>query len=298
VEQASPSQHIALARVLVATDFSSASQAALLYALSIARRYDATLYLAHVVRPDTFRRESDASPAATDEAWREGQRLTTDLLVSGQLRGIPHKLLVAQGEIWDGLAPLLQENQIDLLVVGTRGRSGLAKMLLGSVAESIFRQASCPVLTVGPNSVGPTPQEGGLHCILYATDFTPQSLHALDHAVSLAQHYQSQLTLLHVVPETSENGLDHDRRIEQARTQLRRLLPSGTSLQPEPEFVVSLGTPAARILEAAADKTPDLIVLGVTHPQSSTLAGRRWTVAAEVAATAPCPVLTVRADRN
>jgi len=142
MDKASPSQRRSLTNVLAATDFSSASFTALQYALSIVRQFAGTLYLAHIV--------SDI--AAADHAWRDGQRLTTDLLISGELRGVPHKLLVGHGEIWEGLAPMVRENNIDMIVVGTHGRMGLAKVLLGSVAERIFRQASCPVLTVGPNS--------------------------------------------------------------------------------------------------------------------------------------------------
>ena len=283
--QATRPQHIALANVLVSTDFSPASHTALLYALSLARRYGASLYLAHVVHQ---RNSPDSPNSAVENAWREGQRLTTDLLVSGQLRGIHHKLLVGQGEIWEGLAPMIAENHVDLLVVGTRGRSGIAKMLMGSVAELIFRQATCPVLTVGPHTVEPSDREDALRRILYATDFTPQSLHALDYAISLARQYDAQLVLLNVV---NEEALSQGTR-DQAEARLRALVMAGTLKH---EVVVSAGAPAPRILDVAQEMRPDLIVLGVTHPQTGAIAVRRWSVAAEVTANAACPVLTVRA---
>jgi nucleotide-binding universal stress UspA family protein len=287
MEKTPPPARVLLNNILVATDFSEASTAALFYALLLVRRYDATLYLAHVVRPD----------AATDEAWREGQRLTTDLLVSGHLRGVSYKLLVGQGEIWEGMAPMVQQNNIDLIVVGTRGRTGLAKVLLGSVAEKIFRQASCPVLTVGPKSPGPASQETGIRRILYATDFTPQSLHAFGHALSLAQHYQAQLILLNVVQElTADSTLQKGRALDEAKQRLRDLVPADAGLSLEPEFVVGFGTPGTRILDVAAEKAPELIVLGVTHPPDAALGGRRWTTASEVIGQAICPVLTVRGE--
>lgn len=294
--QSVPRQGIALANVLLATDFSSASRAALLYALSLVRRYGATLYLAHVVRGS----DSDSARAATEEAWREGQRLTTDLLISGELRGVPHALLVGHGEIWEGLAPMIQQNNIDLLVVGTRGRSGLAKMLMGSVAEQIFRQASCPVLTVGPNTAPPLSRETGLRSILYASDFTAQSVHALEYAVSLAQHYPARLILLHVLPEPAGGGsaAEKEKMLEEVRTRLGQLLPAGAEFSQPPELLAAFGAAGARILEVAAEKSPDLIVLGVTHPSGGAFAGRRWTVASEVAAKAACPVLTVRATES
>ena len=296
MEEVARRSRISLSNVLIATDFSSASQSALFYALSIARRYGATLYLAHIVRPDTFGRGSDSNSDAVETAWREGQRLTTDLLVSGHLQGLAHKLIVGQGEIWEGLAPLIKEHSIDLLVLGTRGRSGLSKMLLGSVAELIFRQAPCPVLTVGPHSGDRSNQTAGLGRILYATDFTPQSSYAFDYALSLAQQYQAQLTLLHVSSESSAepSGRKGDGLIE-AESQLRALIPPDIGLSAAPDLVVTSGVAAERILAVSSEKKPDLIVLGVHQPASGTFAGRRWTTASEVTANAACPVLTVRA---
>src|SRR5215467_1631121 len=134
-----PSPPIVLRNILVATDFSSASQTAALYGIAIARRYDAMLYLVHMVGAELLALSGTDSNRALDDAWREGQRLTIDLLVAGQLRGVKNTLLVERGEIWDGLAPVVAKNKIDMIVVGTRGRTGLAKMFIGSVAERIFR---------------------------------------------------------------------------------------------------------------------------------------------------------------
>ncbi len=296
MEKAVPLQRISLANILVATDFSSASQAALLYALSIVRQYQSTLYLAHIVRPELLHRaDSDAVGSAVRQAWRDGQRLTTDLLVSGHLRGINHKLLVEQGEIWERLSLLIQHNNIDMIVVGTRGRTGLAKVLLGSVAERIFRQSPCPVLTVGPRTPAPATQEPGLRRILCATDFTPQSLHAAAYALSLAKQYHAHLMLLHVIHEPpADSTLHKGRLLEEAKTRLRALIPADSGLQFEPEFIVGFGTPGTRILDVAAEKAPELIVLGVTHVGEGAFASRRWTTASEVTGKALCPVLTVR----
>jgi nucleotide-binding universal stress UspA family protein len=280
----SSTQRRSLSNILVAIDFSSASLTALHYALGIVRRFGATLYLSHVV--------SNSSDA--DHAWREGQRLTTDLLISGELRGVPHKLVVGHGEIWEGLSRIVKENHIDMIVVGTHGRTGLAKMLLGSVAERIFRNATAPVLTVGPNSSPRSTGEGGLRRILYATDFTPQSLSAADYAFSLAQQYHSALTLLHVIA-TEPAQLDaRQGAIETTKKRLKKVIPADALLQHEPECVVTFGAAGPGILGLAAKRNPDLIVLGVTQPGEGALAGRRWTNAAEVTGKASCPVLTIR----
>ena len=272
-----------LANIVAAVDFSSTSMTALRYALLLARQYGATLYLTHIA----------ANTADADHAWREGQKLTTNLLISGELRGIPHKLLVGQGEIWQGLAPIVKENNIDMIVVGTHGRTGLAKVLLGSVAERIFRQAHCPVLTVGPKS--PEPSVGrGLPKLLYATDFTPQSLGAADYAFSLAQQYQSRLTLLHVIAQEPADANTKRVAIEETMARLKGVGSADAQSSTAPEYVVRFGPAGKTILNVAAERTPDLIVLGVTQPAEGAFAGRRWTNASEVTSEAACPVLTIR----
>lgn len=282
MNQAAPPQARPLSNILVATDFSSASNTALEYGLSLARRFGATLYLAHIV----------SEGSGTEQAWRDGQHLTTDLLISGKLRGVPHKLLVGQGEIWAGLAPIVEEHKIDMIVVGTHGRTGLAKVILGSVAERIFRQASCPVLTVGPNSRA-YPPPGGLCSILYATDFTPQSLRASDYAFSLALRSQAHLILLHAMNPSSKPD-EQSALANDARNRLKAIIPDGLSFHDEPECLVISGVAGSGILSVAAEKNPDLIVLGVTKAGADTFAGRRWTNASEVIGKSACPVLTVR----
>jgi nucleotide-binding universal stress UspA family protein len=272
-----------LANIVAAVDFSSASTTALRYGMLLARQYGATLYLTHIA--------GDA--AGVDNAWREGQKLTTDLLISGELRGIAHKLIVGEGEIWHGLAPIVKENNIDLIVVGTHGRSGLAKVLLGSVAERIFRHAYCPVLTVGPKS--PEPSLGkGFSKLLYATDFTPQSLGAAEYAFSLVQQYQARLTLLHVIAQEPPDANAQQAAIEEATARMKKIAPPNHQLANEPEYVVRFGPAVRTILSVAAERTPDLIVLGVTQPAEGAFAGRRWTNASEVTGNAACPVLTIR----
>lgn len=295
MERGDTQARITLRNIFVPTDFSSASRVALFYALSLARRYGATLYLAHIVGGNPLRPGESIEPgSALDQAWREGHHLTTDLLVSGHLRDVPHKLLVAPGGIWETLAPMIQEHEIDLIVLGTRGRTGLSKVFLGSTAEVIFRQASCPVITVGPNFPGEPIENSGLGRILAAATFTAHSLHAVSYALSFAQQYQAHLTLLHVIQDSvGESRWQKTGLLEDAKERLRKLVPEDAALQFEPDFVVGLGTPPARILEVAAKQSPDLIVLGVR--QSPTMGGRRpWRTSSEVISKAACPVLTVR----
>jgi nucleotide-binding universal stress UspA family protein len=188
---------------------------------------------------------------------------------------------------------MIQEHSIDLIVIGTRGCTGAGQTPLGSVAERIFRQAPCAVLTVRPDFPSEPLSGSGLRHILYAADFTPQSLHAAPYAVSVAQGFQAQLTLLHVIQEPARKPRGpKGRPLEEAKSRLRSLIPEAADLPSEPDLTVGFGTPAARILDVAAEKNPDLIVLGVSQPAAGV--AHPWATASEVVAKAACPVLTVR----
>src|SRR5271157_5610792 len=123
-----------------------------------------------------------------------------DLMGSESLKDVEHKELIEQGEIPEVISKLVRKHGIDLIVVGTGGRKGLGKLLLGSVAEEIFRHAACPVLTMGPHATG-WEIDGNLRHILLATDFGAESVHGLPYAISLAEENRARLTLLHVAPE-------------------------------------------------------------------------------------------------
>ena len=99
---------------------------------------------------------------------------------------------------------MVGRHAIDLIVLGSHGKHGLKKLVLGSAAEQIFRHADCPVLTVGPKVVAPGPGEVAFKHILFATDFSAGSLRALPYALSLAEENQARLALLHVTPLVPE----------------------------------------------------------------------------------------------
>ena len=286
---------VRLANILWTTDFSSASEAALLYAVSIARRYDSQVYLAHVIRPDAYQLvPPDALGATLAQTRRFAEQQMGELLVSGRLRGIPHQVLLGEGELWNVLSEFLQRHEIDLIAAGTHGRTGIRKLLLGSAAEEIFRLASCPVLTVGPRASKEVPAESELRHILYATDFTPAAERAAAFALSLAQEHQAHLTLLHVMRETIKASPQNAALLRAFFTRrLRDLVPADAELWCEPEPVVESGSPAEAILTTASDRRADLIVLGVRR--TANFPGHLPPATAyKVVCQAHCPVLTVR----
>lgn len=286
---------IALQNILCATDFSPVSDAALTHSLSIARRYDSRVYVAHVIRPDAYQLvPPDAMGMALEQTRRYAEEQMARLLVSGCLRGIPHQVLMAQGELWPALSDMIEKHEVDLLIVGTHGRTGVRKLLLGSVAEEVFRMSPRPVLTVGPKVAGEVPSETEFRHILYATDFTPHSDAATAYAFSLAQEHQAHLTLAHVVREEADFSPRNRARLTELFTQqLRHLVPEEADLWCEPETTVEFGEPADQILRVAKRQQADLIVLGVRR--SATFAGHLPPATAyTVVCQSFCPVLTVR----
>ena len=227
--------------------------------------------------------------------------------LASQLKTLAHQTHVREGEVWKSLSDLIQTHEIDLLIVGTRGRTGVEKLVLGSKAEEILRLAPCPVLTVGPRIAGRakltaiegegkdlTPVEISVGQIVYATDFSPESLAAAPFATSLAQEFQSKLTLLHVVERSKDK--DHQAEpIDLALQRLEKLVPEEASLWCSPRPSVHFGPPAECILQEARDSKADLIVLGVRAAAGHLGAATHlpWATAHQVIAQAHCPVLTI-----
>lgn len=294
---AAPSR-IKLQNILYATDFSQSAPTVMSHALDLARHYGAMLYTVHVLPHMPF--VEAAAPYPEEIKSQANQKLNT-LTGSVSWPAIGHKELIEQGELWQVLQSLVQKYDIDLIILGTGGRKGVEKLLLGSVAEEIFRKAECPVLTVGPHA-SRWQMDGNLQDILFATDFGQESLHALPYAISLAEENGARLTMLHVAPEPGialpepEPGampvLDPKEVVASTEKELRALIPEGTDLAREPEYLVHFGSPAEIILRVA--QAADMIVLGVKRSGALTKhlgAG----VAYKVACEAPCPVLSVSA---
>ena len=213
----------------------------------------------------------------------------TEHFIAGRLDGVKHKLLVEQGGIYEVLTRVVEEHQAGLLVLGTRGRSRIGKLLLGSVAESIFRQAPCPVMTVGPKTELELTPEGPRR-VLFCTGFSRHSLEAGKLAFELALRQEAELILLNVVPESEP---DHEAYVRKAKERLATLIPADAHFAVPPRFLVAFGSAVEKILSTAQDVHPDLIVLGVRQPESFTRR-LRWATAYGVVTSAPCPVLTVR----
>jgi nucleotide-binding universal stress UspA family protein len=300
---------ISLKNVLFATDFSATSEAALPYATSICRRFGSTLHTAHVLSDASLLMMTggvDYVSMSTiyEDAHTEAKEKLDQISV--RLEGIPHHNYVRHGQVWKNLAEIIDGNKIDLIVVGTHGRMGLGKLLLGSVAEDILRHAPCPVLTVGPKVSGraklPAFQNGSrdlapleleLRQIVFATNFAQNSALVAQEAVALAEEFRARLTLLHVIEDYTQLG-SRPGPMEDGVRRLEDLIPRNAALQYLPEIVLEFGSASECILKIASDREADMIVIGARPSTEVGTTHLPWNTAHHVIAQAHCPVLTIR----
>ncbi|MFZ0819623.1 MAG: universal stress protein [Candidatus Acidiferrales bacterium] len=286
---------VALKSVLLATDFSPVSEAAFQYAEAIGRRFGSKLHVVHVFPPDALKY---VPGGAGEVPWDVDEQQAKEKMkhLEDRMNDLPHDATLVRGDVAETIQMLIFAKNADMVVVGTHGRSGLGRVLFGSVAERVFRKSPCPVLTVGPRVATDAPHEIGFNRVLFATDFSEASLAGAPYAFSLAQEFQARLTLMHAVKLPLEPMESAEVITSQREKELRNLLPAETDLWCRPEFVVKFGDPAQNILKTAKEQEADLIVLGVrgatggvglaTHVADA--------IAHEVVAQAKCPVLTVR----
>jgi nucleotide-binding universal stress UspA family protein len=291
---------VSLKNILLATDFSEASEKAFNYAVAMARRHGSKISLVHVIPP-----QSESFASELQRQRHEAERQLESVASRSQLHRIQHETLVRVGSVWEVLSTVIQQQDIDLVVIGTHGRSGLKKLVLGSVAEEVVRRAGCPVLTVGPHIDAILSLTGEFHTILFATDFHCASEKALNHALLHAGQPDAKLILLHVMPPTAFPGTGASFYQEGAinqwqanvkasvREKLRKLLPLGISLCFEPEYVVAFDFCAEGILQVAAARKADLIIMGARRPALVKVSAHSpGAISYAVIRRANCPVLT------
>lgn len=143
-------------RILCASDFSPASRPAVKLATEMARAFDADLMLFHAYQVSApMSAEGPLPPAVVDtvarDAHDQARRKLDALAESTKGRRTRSSTLLAEGSPAEAIVTAAKRKRANLIVLGTRGRSGLGRMLMGSVAESVVRTAPCPVLTVGSN---------------------------------------------------------------------------------------------------------------------------------------------------
>jgi nucleotide-binding universal stress UspA family protein len=292
-------------RILCPTDFSAFSGPSFERAVTLAAWYEAALTVLHVV-PDTMAPASGltrmANPVLLDPTLPAVIEHDLSCVVAPARRAG----LRAEGELREGkpaaeIVRVAQELPADLIVMGTHGRSGFQRWVLGSVAETVLRRAPCPVLTVPAGAVQ-RPSSMLFKRILCATDFSPASEVAAGYAASLAAEADGCLLLVHVLDRPAagariEAGPDGNGRRPDfecaARVLLRRALPESARDGYLLEEIVTHGKAAPEILRLATEWEAGLIVMGA-HGRSLLDLMAFGSVTHQVVREAACPVLTVR----
>ena len=288
----------AFKNVLVASDFSPCSEGALRHGLGIARRYGSHVYLMNVVYSLGYHLAGPNSlVGAVNLAWRDAQRLETDLLLDGTLDGIRFETLIETGPPAETIASIAAQRHIDLVVLGTHGRNGVGKLVLGSCAEKVFRTAPCAVLTVGNHIRRPKVPDEDKTRVLLVTDFTAESERAAAYATSIAGRTHTLPFVLHVADELV-GAADGERELmlKRMRSHVRDWFLSTQNCAPPPA-IVEVGSPSDVILDVAVHVGADLIVMGV-HARTPFYEFLTWPVAYKIVCGATCPVLTVRNFRD
>ncbi|MBZ5723002.1 MAG: universal stress protein [Acidobacteriia bacterium] len=298
-----PQLALALRNILVATDFSACSERALLHAIAAAHHCGSTLHFVHVVQPEIFSilppeayiGTPDALAMALKQANAEVDTLVIDVLQRTHCEDLKHRIWVQQGaSVSDTLRAIIEREHIDLAVVGTHGRTGLRRLVLGSVAEGVFRYAPCPVLTVGPHSWRSDPQSVYLKHVLFPTDFSPDSARALPIAMAVATDFGATLTLLNII-ERFDGEATHDRpRVVAALEQrMHDMVCAVGPVPPGTVFQVEFGEVADTVIEAVTRLGVDLVVFGLKAPD--TYVDRLpWMNAYKIVCEVGCPVLSLR----
>jgi len=270
------------------------------YALSLAQHYRAKLFVQHVV--ELWRHpEAAFAPAHYYEEFRghllhKGEEELRKFVKSNADNGIQPERVVGQGVAADSILALAEAQKADLIVMGTHGRRGFDRLMVGSVTERVLRKASCPVLAVHKPSqdfLSSGEQQDPVHLnrILFCTDFSENSERALGHAISLTAEYNAELTLLHVL-EDIPSWSSIDEATSAATEQLDELVPSEKPKGGTIKTMVRRGSPYQQIIQLALEARSDLVIMAVRGRGALNLAVFGSTTY-RVIQLGPCPVLAV-----
>jgi nucleotide-binding universal stress UspA family protein len=297
---------IDIRRVLCPVDFSEFSARALEHALRVARFFDATVEVLHVV-PSHFHAIDPTlmSPADPTEGPREkaSRELADFVEPFGEWRA-PIDRCVRLGNPAREIENRAAELPADLVVMGTHGRKGLSHLVLGSVTEKVMHRVACPVLAVGTGQTAP-PAAPPYHRILCPTKLVPASQAAVDFALALAAESDAAVEFLHVI-ESMPPGADgadpfegapefaelRQRMVAEADADLRASIPPGLGNWCDVRRRIATGDPGRAILEAARTGGAEVIVMGThANPVDRALFG---STIHRVVREAPCAVLVLR----
>lgn len=294
--------------ILCPIDLSELSLRPLAHAAALARWYKARLTVLHVV--PTF--EPIPARSASLDGLAHGLYTVSREEILAELRravddagagSLDVNLVAEAGDASRTIVDQTLKDSADLVVLGTHGRGGFERLILGSVAEKVLRRAPCPVLTVPPHATTTVPPEVRFKNILCAMDFSPSALQAFGFALDLARQADGVVTVLNVIewlPEDEPlvfarfNAPEYrEHLVDDARQRMQALIAGESRTSSAIQDLVLHGRPHREILRLAVDTPVDLIVMGAQGRGGLDLRLFGSTTQSVVRA-APCPVLTVR----
>lgn len=287
--------------ILCPIDFSEFSIRAYGYAQSLAEHYRSKLVLQHIVEEW---RHPAASFAATASLYDEyvgllrgnAEEQLLEFVKNHTSANVQPELMVDQGVAADMILSFAQAQKSDLIVMGTHGRRGFDRLMLGSVTDRVMRRASCPVTAVrepAHDSLAANQERHHVHHldrILACADFSEDSDLALQYAISAAAEYNAELTLLHVLEQVPGSS-QMEEAIAVTTEQLQNLIPPDRRKTLKIKTAVRIGKPYREIIQFAEEAQTDVVSMGVRGRGALDLAVFGSTTY-RVTQLGPCPVLT------
>lgn len=274
-------------RILVPTDFSETSERALEYAKAIARQDNSQLLLVHVNPPINFINPPEAAWVNVSEVQSAEEERLEQSGAALRSEGYRARTISPTGALCDELLAAVKQNAVDLIVLGTHGRKGYDRLLLGSDAEAVLRQAHCPVLLVGPATPPLKDNMWHIREVVCATTLDPRSAHVAAFAHKLAAQHGAEMILFHAQNLDSPD-VDWD-SFEEA---FHHYVPQAPAHCMRLRTQLVRTAPGNSIVDLANERGCDLIVMGA-HPASSMVTHMSPGTAAKVLIEAPCPVMTM-----
>ncbi len=297
-------------RILLATDLSQSAKEAEAYACMLASSWRATLTAISILEfPPGMNPEYHVNRLYLGELMKQATKQLVELKTRAADHGLSVQTRVVTGIPSEEVLAAAKADDVDLIVVGTRGKTGLEHVMLGSTAERIIRMAPCPVLAVRSEREGTglaasgEPHPTALERILLPIDFSDCSVDALEYAAVVAQRTKASLMLLHVLEPVSY-GIDFTFPHVSKRKQMRQALGKQLSdvvtalaaVGVPSEYSIRGGLPGDSILDVARTRPVDMIIMG-THGRRGLSHAFFGSVAESVLRKSHCPVLTVRSPK-
>lgn len=297
-----------LQKILFPTDFSKCSEQALAHAVFLAEKYEAEIYVLHVItifedQPSIVSNEIAETKEMVKKLEDVAEKQLNKILDSHSSNDIKITTEIKRGlSAAPAILEYASENKIDLIIMGTHGRRGLGHLLLGSAAEEVVRLAPCPLFTIRELK-DPKPVMH-VNNILVPIDFSNYSEKALAYASEIAQSYNAQLQVLHIIEETMHPAFSVTGKSsifdlvpdikDDSRKRAEKMLSNFVSDRVKSKIFIQGGRAANDIIKFAKENSTDLIVIA-THGLTGLEHMLLGSVTEKVVRMAHCPVFTVKA---